>query len=356
MTIRRLLLYFLFTLTLWYPIASPSSAQTDDQIWFWAWHSYELDDIETLYDQRGDVFAYTPDGMTVSLLENVYPAYIERISDSTAFVIAGSDELYSLYYMTPSGAQYVIDLFTQSYVEEYQREAIYSGFSFYAPEIIPVANGNFLIGDTRQEIYLIYDPTDDSYTEYDLRSWCDDNCVRVSEDGRYIRYHVTPTDDSLPYQLYEFDTETNTELLLFEQEEVSYESGDTPPWANCTPDQFGERWYCELYLDDGINWIGTADEKFIIYSNENIEVIDSDWQLRILNNQWHFIDLDRDRSECDPCTISVFPDGDETQMFQFIIPSRDEFNPWYGQAILLSEEHLIPNPVTSPTYAMSPHR
>jgi len=336
-------------------------AQPEDPIWFWVWRSYDLD-VEKSEDQRGDLLAFTPDGTVNVLLENIFPIFLQRIDDDGAFVVGKIDEAYRLYYLTSTQAIQVVELFDQDYVDEFRSMAIYDGYSYFAPEIIPAGEDKFLIADTKRNQYTVFDTEQHNTISVDLRAWCKDDCVRVSADGRYIRYRVSPSDpmqsrgfpdpgeDDLPYQIYEFDVVAGSERLIYEQTVTDFVV--TPPQADCTPDQYGDRWYCELFLDDGNNPIWVSDEKIIVYADGTTEPVNPDWKLRVLENRWYFLDLDRVRDDCDRCVINVFPDGNEAEGFQFDIPPREEFAFWYG-AEMLSEYHLTPGLNATPIRALS---
>lgn len=344
----------------------PAIAQPSDPIWFWAWRSYDLD-VETVEDQRGDLLAITPDGTVNVLLADIFPVVLQRMTDSSAFVGGKTGDTYTLYYLTPTQAVPVMELFDQAYVDEFRNHAIYDGYRYYMPQIIPAGDDQYLIADTKLDRYAMFSMVAHAATRYDLRPWCKEECVRVSADGRYIRYRVSPFDpmhsstffdpgeNALPYQLYEFDTVTQTERLIYEQKKIEFNPGETASTAVCTPDQYGERWYCERFVDDPDTPVWVADEKRIIYADGRIEDVDPEWQMRVVDNRWYFLDLDKDRySEgCDPCVISVYPDGSEADSFQFQMPSPDELPIWYTEADMLSEQHLLPNPVGSPKYALS---
>lgn len=316
---------------------NPIYAQAEDVIWFWAWRSYDLE-VTQAEDQRGDLIAFTPDGVVNTLLEDVFPIVLRRVSDNQAFVGGKIADTYNLYYLTSTEAVKVTELFDQSYMDSLRDYGLYDGYSYFMPEIIPAGENQYLIGDTKRDQYAIFDITERNTTSVDLRPWCKDECVRVSEDGRYIRYRVSPSDimasstapnsgeNTLPYQIFEYDTLTRTERLVYEQpildRGVRY---NTPPYGDCTPDKYGDRWYCELYFDDNenLNWI--ADEKRIVSIDGDIEEVSSEWKLKILNDKWYFLDLDRDVrkiGQCDDCSITVHPDRIESASFEFLAPQR----------------------------------
>ena len=346
-------------------VVTSTTAQGDDSIWFWAWRSYDMD-VEQPEDQRGDLLAFTPDGVVNVLLENVFPVVLERVDENEAFVSGKTGNTYHLYYLTPTQAVEVVELFQQSYIDEWYPNAIYEGYAYFTPEILPAGENQFLIADRKRDQYVIFDTIENTTFSVDLRPWCNDDCVRVSADGRFIRYRVSQTDpmqssifpdpgeNELPYQLYEYDTLMQTERLIHEQEAIEFAAGrETPPRGDCTPDVDGDYWYCELFLDDGNNPIWVADEKYIVDAVGNREDINPDWQLRALNDRWYFLDLDRVRDDCDPCIINVFLDGNLIPAFQFLTPPREEFAFWYDEVQMLSEQHLLPNPTGRPKYALS---
>jgi hypothetical protein len=343
-------------------VSTAIQAQSQREIWYWAWRSYDLE-VEHPEDQRGDLLAFKPDGTINVLLEDVFPIALERVNDTTAFVGGKIDDTYSYYYLTSTQAIPVLELFEQSYVDEMRGNTISIGYKYYMPIIVLAGDNRFLLADTRRDVYAIYDIHANTTTFFHLRAWCDDNCVRVSENGRYIRYRVTPSEEvqlhrlydfditSLPYQIYEYDTVTNTERLIYEQSDIHPgESGDMAK-GGCTPDEYGERWYCDLYVNSTL----LADEKQIIHADGSIETVNPDWRLRVLNNQWYFLDLDRrwNDEDCNPCNIQVFPDGNQAESFEFVVPPRDEFSFWYDEIEMLSVDYLIPSLITEPIFAMS---
>lgn len=344
----------------------PAIAQPSDLIWFWVWRSYDLD-VETVEDQRGDLVAFTPDGMVNVLLEDVFPVVLRRMTDSSAFVGSKIGDTYTLYYLTPTQAFPVMELFDQNYVDEFRNYAIYDGFRYYMPQIIPAGDDHYLIADTKRDQFAMFDTVSHATTHYDLRPWCNEECVRVSADGRYIRYRVSPFDpmhsstffdpgeNALPYQLYEFDTVTQTERLIYEEAAREFDEGEGAPRTDCTPDRYGERWYCALFLDDPDTPVWVAAEKRIIHADCRIEGVNAEWQMRVVDDRWYFLDLDKDRySEgCDPCVINVYPDGSEADSFQFQMPPSEALTIWYEEVDMLSEQHLMPNPIGSPKYALS---
>jgi hypothetical protein len=321
-------------------VSTAIQAQSQREIWYWAWRSYDLE-VENPEDQRGDLLAFTPDGTVNVLLEEVFPIALERIDDTTAFVGGKIDDTYSYYYLTPTQAIPVLELFNQSYVDEMQEEARYNGgYSYLMPNVLQAGNNRFLLVDTKRDIYTIADVSENVTTPIELGAVCEDNCVRISQDGRYIRYRVMSPENLFQYRIYEHDTQTDIERLVYEQEWIQNDSGRNPPRAECTPDQFGEKWYCELYLDDDVNLVFVADEKIIIHTNGSIENINLEWVLRILDGRWYFLDLDRFPGGCDDCTVTVYPYRDEGSDFEFYIPSSHMGNPSSFNAQLLSEEYL----------------
>lgn len=342
-------------------VVAPTQAQDEDNVWYWAWRSYDLA-VEEPEDQQGDLLAFKPDGTINVLLEYVFPVVLERVDESTAFVSGKIDDTYRLYYLTSTQAVEVIELFEQTYIDDLYQNAIYEGYAYFTPEIIPAGETSFLLADKKRNRYFIYDTIENTTLPLDLRPWCNDDCVRVSADGRFIRYRVSqtnpmrslvsydPGENTLPYQLYEYDTVTQTERIIHEQVAITFVEGEeAPPRGDCTPDTTGSFWYCELFVNGG----NVADEKYVVDAVGNIESINPNWQLRVLDGHWYFLDLDRNRADCDPCVINVFPDGYIAASFQFVVPPVEEFPIWYGEVQMLSEQQLLPNPTGQPMYALS---
>jgi hypothetical protein len=341
----------------------------DSEYWHWAWRPYDLE-VEDAEDQRGDLIAFSPDGTTNVLLSDVYPAVLRRIDDAHAFVGARTDDQWSLYYLSSTSAQQVIELFEHQYLTEHKSEAIYQGYGYFIPDFMPMDADQFLIFNTDLDVYAIYNASSGQTTRLDLRRWCDRDCVRVSQDGRYIRYYVRgedpyyvrlstyrsftyPIPQTLPYQLYEYDTVTQTEQLFYEQEVVDViDEGRTPSHGGCTPDQHGDRWFCTVYIDDDETPYLVADRKFIVHPDGQIEDVDINWQLRVLDQLWYFLDLDSSPWGCSDCTVSVYPDGNLEQAFEFRIPDNEASISSFNVQ-MLSEQHLLTNPSYEPMYAIS---
>jgi hypothetical protein len=353
--IKRMLLLSLFVII----VAKPTFAQSPNEVWFWAWRSYDLK-VEHVEDQRGELLAFTPTRTVNVLLKNVFPVVLQRIDDDQAFVLGKIDNTYSLYYLTSTQAITVMELFDQSYVDELRNYVLYDGYRYFAPEIIPAGESRYLIADKKRKQYTIFDVEKNSTMSVNLRAWCNEECVRVSIDGRYIRYRVSPSDprgmlpsfydrdeNALPYQIFEYDIEAQTERLIYEQKAIDRQA--TPPIADCTPDQYGGRWYCELYLDDSHSpgWI--ADEKQIVSVDGTIETVPSVWRLELLNRRWYFLDLDRipeNNQPCLDCPVRVHPDRLESPSFQFIESQLGHTSLQNGYLAfgsnfrLLSEQHI----------------
>ncbi|MCA0455322.1 MAG: hypothetical protein LCI00_15200 [Chloroflexi bacterium] len=350
-------------------------AQAEDTIWFWAWRSYDLEVTQT-EDQRGDLIAFTPDGVVNTLLEDVFPIVLRRVSDNQSFVGGKIADTYSLYYLTSTQAVKVTELFDQSYMDSLRSyDVYYAGSKYFMPDIIPAGKGRYLIADTKRDQYAIFDAIEQQTTNVKLRPWCKDECVRVSEDGRYIRYRVSPSDvmadsstasrgeNTLPYQIFEYDTLTQTERLVYEQpildRGVRY---NTPPYGDCTPDRYGDRWYCELYFDDDQTPSGVANEKRIVSINGDAEEVPFEWKLKIFDDKWYFLDLDRNAynvGQCDDCTITVHPDRLENPPFEFLAPQRagtsfeNGYSAFGNNIQLLSEEYIGLGLQSSTAYAVS---
>lgn len=346
-----------------------AQSQEEGDIWYWAWRSYDLD-VEKPEDQRGDLVAFLPNGTVNVILGNVYPVDLKRVNESNAFVGGKVDEAYSLYYLSSDSAIPIMELFDQALLDESRDLAIYQGYSYFIPDVHSMHDGRYLIANTNLNQYATYDPHINENVPLELRAWCDRDCVRVSEDGRYIRYYVRPDDPyyvrlsyhrpftypiprTLPYQLYEYDTVTNTETLVYQQEEIMAEQNRTPPGGNCTPDRFGERWYCTLFLDDDQNSLLMADQKIIVKMDGTIEQVPSEWQLRVWNDEWYFLDLDTNPNGCTDCEVNVFPNGDISNNFAFFIPPSDDYYLSSFNVQLLSEEYLLTNPSGLTLYALS---
>lgn len=341
----------------------------ESEYWYWAWRSYDLA-VEESEDQRGDLIAFTPNGTTNILLSDVFPAVLRRVDDTHAFVGIRQDNEWSLYYLSPDSAYRVMDLFEHSYLVEHRSEAVYQGYEYFIPEFMPMNDGKFLIFSTDHDIYAIYDVASEQTTLLDLRPWCDRDCVRISENGRFIRYYVRgedpyyvrlstyrpfsyPIPQTLPYQLYEYDTVTQTERLFYEQTAVNTIEEDPPPSSGgCIPDQYGDRWFCTLYIDDDETSYLVADRKFIVHTDGRIEDVNSNWQLRVLDQQWYFLDLDSNPFGCSDCTVSVYPDGNVERSFEFSIPDTEASVSSFNVQ-LLSEQHLLANSLSGSMYAIS---
>ncbi|MEM9952352.1 MAG: hypothetical protein AAF846_12155 [Chloroflexota bacterium] len=337
--------------------SSSVEAQNVSPIWFWAWRSYDMDVENIPTDQRGDVITYTGYGETNILLENVFPIGLQRMSNSTAFVAGKIDKDYSLYYLTPNEAVYITALFDQNYVDERRNYAIYSGFEYYMPDIIPAGDSTFLIADRRQDNYFLFDVETQAIQILDLRAWCYDECIRISEDGRYIRYRVSAYDslvpsaiynegeNELPYQLYEYDTFTGIETLFYEQLFIEYIEGmQRPPQANCTPDKFGERWYCEIFIEDPDTPGWLPDEQIIVHHTGETQTINPNLHLRSLNNEWYFLDLYRDLvpiNGCASCVITVYDSYTFDPISAFEIPSSESTSFEYVDQIISDRVQLI---------------
>ena len=334
---------FLFCIGISFLLVSTTvQAQSQLEIWYWAWRSYDLE-VEHPEDQRGDLLAFKPDGTVNVLLEDVFPIALERIDDTTAFVGGKIGDTYSYYYLTSTQAIPVLELFDQSYVNETRQEARITGdgYKYFTPDTIRTNDNRFLLVDARRGIYAITDISENTTTLLELGEVCADDCIRVSEDGRYIRYRVTPPENfGLPYQIFEYDTQTNTERLVYEQEWITTDSWRNPPRAECTPNEYGERWYCELYIDNEVPYSFVADEKIIIHTNGNVENINLEWVLRILDNRWYFLDLDRFPGGCDDCVVTVYPYQNETSTFEFYVPTSHIADVSSYNAQLLSEQYI----------------
>lgn len=321
-------------------------ANSEREIWYWAWRSYDLD-VEESEDQRGDLLAFTPDGEVNVLLEDIAYGFVQRIDDTTAFVSYEVDEAFHLYYVDSQSAQFITEI---SHL-----------IRNHAP-FIRVDETTYLIVDKSIDLYLLYDFNQHSSRELTLQGWCEPDCIRISEDGRYIRYLVQdnygnprilqPSFTLLPYQIYEYDLHTDTKRLIYEQQLIQVDGFD-PSLGGCTPDQFGEHWYCELFINDNRNYTRLADEKFILSLDGSIETVPIEWILRVQNKRWYFLDIDRNEREssCVDCPITVYPDGDETQSFQFALPNQDtsdvssrfdnlNFLDWHMWVRFYSEDYL----------------
>ncbi|MCA9909827.1 MAG: hypothetical protein KC519_14315, partial [Anaerolineae bacterium] len=338
----------------------------ESEYWYWAWQSYDLE-VEDREDQRGDLIAFTPAGTVNVLLSDVYPVELSRIDDAHAFVGARIDDQWSLYYLSSNSAHQVIELFDHSYMTEHGLGTIYRGHRYFIPDFMPMDESSVLVFNTDFDIYAIYDAVSGETARLNLRPWCRRDCVRVSADGRYIRYYVRgddpyyvrlstyrpftyPIPRTLPYQLYEYDTITQTERLIFEQDVV--DEGQTPPAGGCTPDEHGDRWFCTLYIDDDETPDVVADRKFIVYTDGHIEDVNADWQLRVLDQQWYFLDLDSSPLGCSDCIVRVYPDGNMEESFEFIIPENEASISSFNVQ-LLSEQRLLTYPAFDPMYAIS---
>jgi hypothetical protein len=280
------------------------------------------------------------------------------------------DDQWSLYYLSPTSAHQVIEFVKHSKLRELRSGTTYLSSDYFFPEFMRMDADRFLVFNTDLDLYAIYDAASGQTTSLTLRRWCDRDCVRVSQDGRYIRYYVRgddpyyvrlstyrlftyPIPQTLPYQLYEYDTVTQTERLLFEQEVVDViDEQPVKSTGGCTPDQHGDRWYCTLYIDDDETPNSMADRKFIVHTNGQIEHVNPTWQLRVLDQQWYFLDLDSSPLGCSDCTINVYPNGSQEQTFAFKVPESEMFLSSFDVQ-LLSEDHLLTSPIFEPVYAIS---
>ncbi|MCU0481875.1 MAG: hypothetical protein MUE54_11810, partial [Anaerolineae bacterium] len=316
-------------------------AGEDGEYWNWAWRSYDLE-VEYPEDQRGDLIAFLPDGTINTLLSDIYPVLLKRINDSTAFVgIRQGDEWY-LYYLSADSAHPVILLFDHAYYIEIEPFlGHYAGYDYFVPDFMPIGDEKFLIFNTNLEIYAIYDVASNQVMSLNLKPWCDRDCVRVSEDGRYIRYYVRGDDPyytrlrtyqlstypplrTLPYQLYEYDIVTQTERLFHEQvmTDTNEEDGISS-WGGCTPDEYGERWFCTVFLNQSLELTPVPSRKFIVDTNGYIEDVNLNWSLQVLDRQWYFLDMGSEMFGCWKCVITVYPDSNRDESFEFIIPENE---------------------------------
>jgi hypothetical protein len=275
---------------------SPSAGTQNEQKWFWAW----ITDSQQLV-------AYSPDGTVNPLLDEIYPFRLKRIDNETAVVMGKKGDEYGVYVVSSTTAYLASILYDEDHVITLRENSQISDMTG-PPGVNAIALADNKIFFWNQELgkTFLFDRLSHETTSLNLEHWED---LRASQDGQFLHYRVqyeTENRLNIRWVLYEYDIINHTTRSIFTRDET-VSPDDISVVERCTPNRYGERWYCVKSLGRYNGSLPVSTTSIITHDGEEKPIdINLHFQVTPLG-EWYFLKSDHYDMGCgEGCVVELY--------------------------------------------------